>query len=65
VRGHERVLDRILGLVDGAEHMAAERQHAAVVAVVEHLERGDRAAARLLDQPGVAGQPEQPGGEPW
>jgi hypothetical protein len=38
VRREERVLDRVLGLLWIAEHVPAERQDAAMMAVVDHLE---------------------------
>jgi hypothetical protein len=39
VRGDEGVLDGVLGLLEGAEHVPAEGQDPAVVAVVDGLER--------------------------
>ena len=59
VRGQERVLDGVLGLLDRAEHVAAEREHAPVVADVERLERRLGAAAQELDEPLVGGEPEE------
>jgi hypothetical protein len=50
----EGVLDSVLGLVARAEHVAAEGEDAAVVAVVGHLERDLVAAPDLLDQSLVA-----------
>ena len=38
VRGDEGVLERVLGLVGGAEQVAAERQQGPVMAVVQRLE---------------------------
>ena len=52
--GDEGLLERVLGLVARAEHVAAEGEDAGVVAVVEHLERGLVPAPELLDQPLVA-----------
>jgi hypothetical protein len=51
VRGDERLLDGVLGIVRGAEHVAAERQDSRTVAVEEDLERRRVAAADVLDQP--------------
>ena len=46
----ERVLDGVLGLLRVPEHVPAERQDAAMVAVVDHLERGRAAFANQRDQ---------------
>ena len=58
VRGAEGVLDRVLGLLQRPEHVPAEGQHAAVMAVVEDLEGGACGgavtAADLRDEPIVA-----------
>ena len=59
------MLDGVLGLLGGAEHVAAEGEDAAVVAVVDRLERGLGAAADELDEAVVGGEAEQPGGDPW
>jgi hypothetical protein len=40
IGGEERVLDDVLGLLAGAEHVSAERQDGAVMAVEQRLERG-------------------------
>ena len=39
MRAQEGLLQRVLGLLERAEHVAAEAQERAVVAVVEGLER--------------------------
>ena len=62
VGGQERVLDRVLGLLDRAEHVPAEAEHAAVVAVEDRLERRLGAAAQQLDEPLVGREPQQPAG---
>jgi hypothetical protein len=49
----ERVLDRVLGLLDGAEHVAAEGKDAAVVAIEDRFEGCLGAAADALDEPVV------------
>jgi hypothetical protein len=51
VRRDERLLDGILGIVGGAEHVAAERDDSRTVAVEEDLERRRIAAADVVDQP--------------
>jgi hypothetical protein len=59
------VLDGVLGLLGRAEHVAAERQHAAVVAHVQRLEcRLGAAVAQQLDEALVGRQPEQAGVQP-
>ena len=60
VGAEERVLDRVLGLVGRAEHVAAEGQDAAMVALVDLLEGGLRSRAHQGDEPLVRGQPQQP-----
>ena len=62
IRGHERVLDGVLGLLGGAEHVAAEGEDAAVMAVIDGLERGLGAATEQLDEPVVGGEAQQPAG---
>ncbi len=62
---HERVLDGVLGLLEGADHVAAEREDAAMVAVVDGLERRLGAGTDELDEAIVGGEAEQPCGDPW
>jgi hypothetical protein len=59
VGDHERVLDGVLGLLHGPQHVAAEGEHAAVVAVVQRVERGHRPPAHLVHQALVPGQVQQ------
>ena len=53
----EALLERVLGLLARAEHVAAEAEQRAVVAVVEHLERALVTGRRELGEPGVVGTP--------
>ena len=50
VRGDEGVLERVLGLVGGAEQMPAERQQGPVMAVVQRLEGAVVAGAHARHQ---------------
>jgi hypothetical protein len=50
VGGHEGVLQGVLGLLAGAEHVAAEREQTAVVAVEDQLEGAVVAGADAGDQ---------------
>ena len=50
VRGDEGVLERVLGLVGGAEQVPAERQQGPVMAVVERLEGAVVAGAHARHQ---------------
>src|SRR5829696_8411142 len=59
-RGRKGVLNRVLGLLARAEHVAAEGQDAAAVALESDLEGQLVPAADLLHQPFVAGKGEQP-----
>ena len=56
----EHLLDRVLGLLRAAEHVAAEGQQRARVAVVEHLEGGLVAGAQARDQVPLSAQGKQP-----
>jgi hypothetical protein len=56
----EGLLDGVLRLVPGAEHVAAEREQVAVVTLVEGLEGRVTAGADPLDEPLVGREPEQP-----
>jgi hypothetical protein len=56
VRRHEGVLDGVLGLLGRAQHVAAEPEDAAQVAVVEHLEGGLGARADGRDEAVVGGR---------
>ena len=60
VGGYEGLLDSVLGLLLGAEHVAAEREQPAVVAVVDHLECGFVPAPDLVDQALVGEKPGEP-----
>jgi hypothetical protein len=51
------VLDRVLGFLAGPQHVPAEREDLAVVAVVDRLERVGSAGADERDQLLVAGDP--------
>jgi hypothetical protein len=51
----EGVLDRILGLLRAAEHVAAEGQNLAVVTVVQRLEGGSSALPDKVDEMCIAG----------
>ena len=62
--GQERLLDGVLGLLGGAEHVAAEGQHAAMVARVKDLEGRLGAAPQQVDQSLVRRQPEQARAKP-
>ena len=64
VGGHERVLDRVLRLVGRGQHVAAEREDAAVVAVIDRLEGRLAPAAHERDEPLVGGDAQQHG-RPW
>jgi hypothetical protein len=55
----ERVLDGVLGLLHGAEHVAAEGEDAAVMARVHDLEGRFRAAAQRIDESLVRSQPQE------
>jgi hypothetical protein len=55
VRGEERVLHSVLGLLEAREHVPAEREDRAMVAVVDGLEGGGLALANELHQVGVRG----------
>lgn len=55
----EGLLDGVLGLLRGDQHVAAEGEQAAVVAVVDELEGALVAGSDGLDQAAVAGGPEQ------
>src|SRR5215207_1057071 len=59
-RGRKGVLNRVLSLLARAEHVAAEGQDAAAVALESDLEGQLVPAADLLHQPFVAGKGEQP-----
>jgi len=61
VRGHERVLDGVLRLLRGAEHVAAEREDAAVVAIVDDLEGRLGARADVVDKALVGSDAQQHG----
>jgi hypothetical protein len=50
VRGDEGVLERVLGLLGGAEQVTAEREQRPVVPVVERLEGAIVARAHACDQ---------------
>ena len=54
------MLDDVLGLGLIAEHVAAERQHRPVIALVERLEGGRVAGSDERDQTRVSGHPHQP-----
>jgi hypothetical protein len=56
----ECLLDGVLGLVLGAQHVAAEAEHSGGVALVEDLEGGLVTGAHKLDQAVVGPQDEQP-----
>ena len=58
----ERVLHGVLGLLRRAEHVAAEGEYGRSIALEGHLKSRIVAAPDLLDQPLVAGQPEQASG---
>ena len=58
---HERLLDGVLGLDLRPEHVAAEREDAAVVAVVDGLERRFVATPDLSDQTLIGERRKQPG----
>ena len=55
------MLEGVLGLLDGAEHVAAEGEDPAVVAVVEDLEGRLGAGADVLDEALVRRQAQQHG----
>ena len=55
----QHLLQDVLGVLPGAEHVAAERQQARLVAGDEHLERRRVASADERDQPLVGLQAEQ------
>ena len=59
VCGDEGLLESVLRLVAGAEHVPAVREDGRVVAVVEHLERSLVAAPELGDQALVAERAEE------
>ena len=58
------MLHGVLGLLRGGEHVAAESQDRAVMAVEDGLEGRLRAVAHVLDETLVGGQPQQPRGNP-
>jgi hypothetical protein len=58
VGSEEGVLNRILGLLRTAKHVAAERQNLAVVTVVQGLEGGSAALPDKVDEMCVTGHPE-------
>ena len=60
----ERVLDGVLGLLGRADHVAAEREDPAVMAVVDGLERGLGAGTDQLDELVVGGEAQQPARDP-
>ena len=60
VRGEEGVLYRILGIRDRTEHVTAEAEDAAAVAVVKDFEGRRLAVPDVLDQPLVGQGCEQP-----
>ncbi len=62
--GEEDVLEGVLRLLAAAEHVAAEGEQPAVVAVVDRLEGGGVAGAQPLDEPVVAQPAEEPAGGP-
>src|SRR5206468_7643434 len=53
VGGYKAVLERVLGLVAAAEHVAAECEQPVRVAVVDRLERSIVTGAHTSDQPVV------------
>ena len=57
------MLDGVLGLLDGPEHVAAEGEDGALVTVVGHLEGPLRACTDLLDETLVGGQTQQSSGK--
>ena len=64
IRREERVLHRVLGFLHGAERVAAEAEHAAVMTVEQGLERGLGTGAHQLDEPFVGCQAQQAYGDP-
>jgi hypothetical protein len=56
----ERVLDHVLGLLLGAQHVPAETEDARPVALERDLERRLVPPPHLLDQGVVGGEPQQP-----
>ncbi|HTX47553.1 MAG TPA: hypothetical protein VMD48_14820 [Solirubrobacteraceae bacterium] len=58
VGSEESVLNRILGLLRAAEHVAAERQNLAMVTVVQRLEGGPAALPDKVDEMCVTRHPE-------
>ncbi len=60
VRGHERVLDSVLGLVGVTEHVTAEGQDPPVMAIVKCLECARASLANPAHQPCIGGQSDEP-----
>ena len=58
-RGGHHLLQDVLGVLLGAEQVAAEREQPRLVAAEQHFERGVVAAADERDQPVVRLEPEQ------
>jgi hypothetical protein len=60
VRGEERVLNGVLGVLSLSQHVPAEREDRPVVALVDRVECGGVSGANARDEPVVATQAAQP-----